>query len=186
MSEKISRRTVLSGIGATVAGTSIAYISTRPTEAQATVEFGNLQIPDSEYIGQDIQEVNLSVDATYSYEASHSPDEYSLTLLVGDADTTIQPIDSVTRSSDLTKTETGEHTLSGLVTSTYHFDVADFEPATDTTKQSVVYVALRFKLKRNSEVIAESELIEPVNLIVDGTTLEATAKLNGTGAITIK
>lgn len=187
MSEKISRRTVLSGIGATTAGTSIAYISTRPTQGQQTeIQLGNLEIPDPSYQAgnEDITNVDVRVDANYKWESSHTPDKVILKLLIGDSEDTMQAIQTESLT-DLTKSQSGSATLSGDVTSTYHYSVQDFQPSTDSVKSTRVVVGLQIELWKDGEIIDKNTISELVSVAVDGTELTATTEVGGSGTIQI-
>lgn len=188
MREQLSRRRVLGGIAATAAGSTALYVSTSQSSAQVDIQLGDLTIPNVSHStgGDEIESADLEVQANYEYESSHEPDEFTLQLLIGDAETTLEPIDEITQTDSLSKTASGSETLSGAITETYHFATETLEPSGESEESTAVYVGLSFTLRKDGETIAEQELVEPVTITVDGKELDATASIGGTGEITIE
>jgi hypothetical protein len=182
----MKRRAFVAGGAATLFGSTAYAISTGSSEASETT-LGELHVPDvsTKTGGDSIQSVNISVDASWSYDTNVNPDKWTLELLIGDNDSTLEPIDSVEQTENLLQTDSGTETLSGSVTSEWHFSNSSFEPVDNGTKDTVVYVGLSFKLHQGGDVIAESELVEPVTVSVDGQELTASASLGGSGEISI-
>lgn len=185
MREGISRRKLLGSVAA-LGGTGIAYKTIGTTTAEtAEISFGEYVVPNVSHLGTEIEAITLTVDAEYHYTSSHVPDKYVIELLVGDSDTTLEAIDSVEQTENLQKEQSGVHELSGKVTSTYHFTNNSFVPSNGGKQETTVYTALSFRVVKGEETIAESEIVEPVVIAVDGTELDATAELKGTGEILI-
>lgn len=182
----MKRRQFAALAGATVATSTGIYINTRPAEG-ASVELGTLDVPDTTVAtaGDEIQSIELTVDAEYQFESSHNPDSWTLELLVGDSEDTMQPIDSVTETEELNQSGSGTETLNGPITSTYHFSTHDFEPSNGGEVSRPVWVGIRFALEANGETIADERLADAVTVTVDGATLEASASLGGSGEISV-
>lgn len=183
----MKRRRVLAVLGtATAVGSTATYLSVGQSEG-ATAELGSLDVPDVETStsGDSIESITLTVDSSYEYDSSHNPDSWTLELLVGDNEDTMQPIDSVTETDSLLQSDSGTETLSGAITSTYHFSTMDFEPSNGGEVSRPVWIGLRFELEANGEIVAEETITENVSVTVDGAALEASASLGGEGEITV-
>ena len=184
----MKRRKFIAVLGtATATGSTALYLGTRPSEG-ASAELGSLDVPDidTSTSGDSIESITLTVDSNYEYDSSHNPDSWTLELLVGDNEDTMQPIDSVTETESLLQSDSGTETLSGSITSTYHFSTMDFEPSNGGEVSRPVWVALRFQLTANGEIVAEETITENVSVTVDGASLEASASVGGSGEIQIE
>ena len=140
----MKRRQFAALAGATVATSTGIYISTRPSQG-ATAELGSLDVPDvdTSTSGDSIESITLDLTASYEYSSSHNPDSWTLELLVGDNEDTMQPIDSVTETDSLLQSDSGTETLSGSIASTYHFSTYDFEPSNGGEVSRPVWIGLR-------------------------------------------
>lgn len=167
-------------------GTALAITATDRSEA--AISLGTLDVPDVNAVlnGGEITAINLTVDAEYTFSSSHNIDEWTLELLVGDSDTTLEPIDSASASESLGQSGSGTETLSGDATSTYHFALDEFEPANGGSVSHLVWVGLRFRLKRNAEVVAEETVSDSVTVAVDGGSIEASASVGGEGTLSVE
>lgn len=177
------------GIALTTTAVGGAYALTRGerVSAEATVDADGLSVPDVEAAteGNAVTGVLLTVNASYAYESSHTPDAVALELLSGDQESTMLPIDThdVAVSGP---TGSGEVELSGDITETYHFALIDFEPPDATPVSHTVWTGVRLTVERDGTVLAEETAADSTRVTVDGETLTATAAVGGTGDVAVE
>lgn len=183
----MKRRKFVAAATATTIGSTALYIGTRPSSGQTDVTLGELTVPDvsTATSGKSIESITLTVDTSYEYQSSHNPDSWTLELLIGDSEGTMQPIDSVTKTESLLQTDSGTETLSGSLAGTYHYATTDFEPSNGGEVSKSVWIGIRFALSANNETVADETIAKAVSVTVDGATLEASASLGGSGEITV-
>lgn len=173
--------------GLTAVGSTGIYLTSDDAGAQAEASSGDLTVPDVSTAseGDSIEDVTLSVDASWSYESSHIPDEWRLSLLIGDQESTLASIDTVEETDVTLTSDEGTATLSGSVLSTWHYSYADFEAGEGSEVSQSVWVGLRFEVLKDMDTIAEAQVVEPVQVSVDGAALEASASVGGEGNISV-
>ena len=179
----MNRRTFVAALTATGIGSTAILINSRSTKA-ASVAIDGLEIPDQSHHGE-VNSLEIEVDAIADFESTVNPDSYTFTLSIGDAESTMQAIDDVTSSSSLSSTDTVEGTLTGSLTETYHFAPEDFEPNNGGERSTTVWVGLDFELVHDGESIESASVTEPVQITVNGGSIEATLSVGGTGTIEI-
>ena len=182
----LSRRQALTATGATVLGATGIVINSRQASG-SSVELDTLNVEDVAHNtdGEEIESIDLTVDARYEYETNRSVDRFEIDLLIGDASSTLMVIDTVEKE-DIGQSGDGVETLSNSLTSTYHYSTESFEPNGDTTRNTTVWVGLEFRLYSGDEVVESAKLTDTATVSVDGSELEVSVSLGGVGSIDVE
>ena len=185
MRQQITRRQALLGTG-TLATGLIGSTVLYSNNVEATVS-GDFEIPDGEAIlaDEDIQDVRLSVDATYEYVSNGDLHGIELELHVGSMPDTVDMIARHTRGDLGTDELTGEETLNGSVMSASDFSISDFETSNGELRRTIV-AQLRFYAIRNDEVVAEAIQTETFDVVIRNEELTVDMTLGGTGTVSFE
>ena len=182
MSRDISRRQALLA-GGTLATATTFGIVVSSDNASATVD-GDFSIPDGETVlaDQTLEDIRLSVDATYEYTSNADIHGIELELHVGATTETPDLIARHTRD-DLGADElAGSETLNGSLMSASDFSIGDFEPSNGEVRRTIV-ADLRFYALRNGEVVADATHTETFDVVVNDEELEVNVTLGGEGEV---
>lgn len=177
------RNTILAG-GMILGGTALGI--TQIDTASANVS-GELDVPDVETHtnGESIDAITISVDTNYVYDSSHGADSLTLELLIGDSESTMQPIDDIV-NTDIPDADAGTETLSGSLAGTYHFSLSSFEPVDSLPRETTVWIGVDMRLEREGETIAEEHITDHATVTVDGEEMNASVSLGASGEITVE
>lgn len=183
MRDSMTRRRVLVGAGAAATGT-LGGIVLGSQNATATVQ-GDFQIPDSKAVLADstLQDVRLSVDVDWSFNANARMHATELELYVGSTVDTAGLIARQTKDDLGTESLTGETTLNGSLMSAADFGIEDFRPTNGELRRTVV-AELRFYVLRNEEVAVEARQQATFDVVVSEEELKVDTTLNATGNVT--
>jgi len=185
MQPDITRREVLIGIGtATVAGG--AALATSDT-ASAQTDVSGLDVADLSHVtdGETITDAILTVNATWSYDASQPPSRYELVLEVSQGGSVWASVDSASVKTGEAQAS-GTTELSGSLFQTSQFDTETFVPAEGGTKTHRMYARLSFRVFNDAQQIAGSQVQDVATVEVTNDTLTATMQLSGDGEVTIQ
>lgn len=156
-------------------------ISTERTTAQ--VEFGTLDISDrSVEQTSEIQDVQISVNANWKFDASKSPDARSLQLHVGKGGNFTQIVEE--RLAPRTNADSGTETLTGSIIDTPHFAIDNFR-VDSGEKSETIDVKLVFELEMDGEVVESTSVTDTATLTVKPGSIDASVNVKGTGEIQI-
>ena len=182
MREKLTRRRVVLG-GATLATATTVGIATSSNNVEATVN-GDFSIPDGEAVlaDQTLEDIRLSVDATWGYESNADIHQVELELHVGETTDTTDLIARHTRDDLGTDELAGSETLNGSLMSASDFSIGDFEPSNGEVRRTIV-ADLRFYALRNGEVVADASHVETFDVVVKDEELEVNVTLGGEGEV---
>ena len=182
VSQNHTRRQVLLGTGALAAGT-YGIVSFGSQNVSATVS-GEYQIQDGETVLADtqLQDVRLTVDAAYSYDANADIHGVELELHVGATTDTLDLIARHTRDDLGTDQLSGEETLNGSLMSASDFEIADFEPENGELRTTVAS-ELRLYVLRNEEVVADAVKATAFDVVVKNEALQVETQLGGSGSV---
>jgi len=180
--ENTTRRRVLLGTGALVAGTS-SSIAILSKEASATVE-GEYSIPDASKTVTDaqIEDVRLAVDTTYSFQANAPMTGVELEVHVGASADTLDLIARHTKENLSKESLSGEETLSGSLMSAADFDIEDFQPSGGRLETSVVS-ELRLYVLKDGTVENEAKHQTTFAVTVADEELTVSSSLGGSGSV---
>lgn len=178
----MSRRRVLLGTGALAAATT-GSIALASDNASATVS-GDFSIPDSQTVlaDQSLQDIRLSADVSWSFEANAPIHGVELELHVGSTADTLDLIARHENTDIGTDALAGEQTLNGSLMSASDFSISDFEPSGGELSTSVV-AELRFYAIRDGEVAAEARQTDTFAVTVSDEELQVNVTLGGTGSV---
>jgi len=185
MQDRLSRRQfVLAGGAATATafgGIALASNNTAATTAQVD---GSFSVPDSKGVLADsmLQNVTLTVDASWSFESNANIHQVELELLVGASESTLDLIARSKKDGLAKQSLTGETELSGSLMSASDFDIADFQPSSGRLSRTVI-AALRFYALRDGEVVANAEQVTTFDVTVTNKELSVEVSLGGSGEV---
>jgi hypothetical protein len=181
-----TRRRVLLGTGALVAGTasSIAFLSDN-SAATASVT-GSYTIPDRDAVLADttLTDVRLQTDATWAFDANAEMHTVETEVHVGPSTDNLELIARQTKE-DLAKASlTGESSLEGSLMSAGEFGVEDFRPTNGELATSVV-ADLRLYVLRHGEVAVEAIQQTTFTVTVRDEELAVEPTLSGEGSVEV-
>lgn len=173
---------MLVGTGTLAAGT-VATVALGSNNASATVT-GEFSIPDAETVlaGEALNDVRLSCEASWEYDANTTMTGVEVELHVGDATDTLDLIGRQTRENIAQESLTGTSELSGSLMSASAFDIADFRPSSGSVTRTVV-AELRLYVLRDGSVEAEAKEQTSVDVTVQDGEITVTAGVGGTGEV---
>jgi len=176
---------VLVGTG-TLAAATTGGIALTSNNATATVD-GEFTIPNGEAVLTDttLQDVRLSVDAEWSFDANADCHGIELELHVGATPDTVDMLARHERDDLGTDSLTGTETLSGSVINASDYSIDNFQPTSGELSTGVV-AALRFYVLRNDSVVAEAEQTEAFDVTVSEQELTISASVGGTGEVSFE
>lgn len=154
-------------------GATVAIVSLSSDQAAASVN-GDLTIPDTHHEGPDtIEDVMLTVDADYYYQATDSVTAWALTLRV-DGDL----VDHEYNNTEIKQEGSGTRTLSAdlLAEGIVQPDVGSYE--------FDVELALRLQ-NDDGDIITQDAVTETVTVEITEQTVEAVAEISGSGEVVI-
>jgi len=182
---KPNRRAVLTGLGGIVTG-SVA-ITALSQDASATVQVSQtgLEIPNREYKQtSDLEDVQIRVNAEWSFDAEKLPDAWELKLLVSDDGESYEQIDSA-RMAPSDKKASGSEELSGSLTQTSHFTINQFRVSNSNTTTQKIHTKLVFNLEVGETVVESAEATTTSELTILPGSIEAETNVQGTGEIVL-
>ena len=158
-------------------------IATSSNNASATVD-GDFSIPNGETVlaDQTLEDIRLSVDATWGYESNADIHGIELELHVGATTETPDLIARHTRDDLGTDELAGSETLNGSLMSASDFSIGDFEPSNGEVRRTIV-ADLRFYALRNGEVVADATHTEAFDVVVNDEELQVNVRLAGDGEV---
>lgn len=184
----MQRRQLIATTAGILGGTTLLATTSNHTKAH-TGRVNTLTVPDvtATTHGAAIDTVTLTVDATYSYDSTHNIDRYTLTLLSGDRESTIQPIaTSEHTDGDFGQSGSGTETLSGDILSTYHYSRSDFEPVNGQEVSHAVWAGIQLQVWVNGDRVVDELATDACRVTVDGAELEVSGQVGGDGEIVIE
>lgn len=182
MRQNTTRRRVLLGTGALVAGTTTSIVALTDNTT-ATVE-GEYSIPNASKTVTDsqVQDVRLGVDTVWSFDANAPMNTVELEVHVG---ATTDTLDLIARhqKTDLSKESlSGETTLSGSLLSASDFDIEDFQP-TDGELTTTVISELRMYVLKDGTREADAVHQTTFDVTVSDEELTVSTSVGGTGSV---
>lgn len=179
----MQRRTVIGTIGGIATGSvAVATLSTQPSRAQVT--FGTLTVQDRGFEKtSEIQDVRINVNGNYQFDSEQVPQRWELKLLVGQNDEFAEIAEE--RMAPTTKADSGTQELSGSIFDVSHFAIENFRLNGQSEITKDIQVKLVFNVILNDETIASAEVQDTTTLTITPGNVEATAKVKGTGEISI-
>lgn len=181
MRESHTRRAVVLGAGTALVGMSALAVSTQ--EASATIA-GDFEIKDGSIIlaDQSLSDIQLGVDATYSYSSNAPLNGHRIQLQVGSSASNLTTIADVENDHDPKKSHKDQTSLSGSVLDG-PFDMSDFEP-TNGELSSNVTAKLILQVIREGETVLEDSHTEQFSITVNKEELTVEGTMSGTGEVT--
>lgn len=181
MSGTWTRRRLLLAGG--TAATGMIGIAAFSDNASATVS-GEFTIPNGETVlaDQELTDVRLTADASYSYSANAKIHGVELELHVGASADTLDLIARYTNGDLGTDQLQSTETLAGSLMSANDFSISDFQPSNGQLSRTVI-AELRFYALRNGEVVAEAIKQETFDVVVKNEALQVETALGGTGDV---
>jgi hypothetical protein len=180
--ENGTRRQFLVG-GATVASGALVYGATTE-KASATVNVEALNIPNDSYTlaDQTMEDVQLSVDTSYSWEGNAEIHKYELRLAVGTTRDTAAVIARKEQTELGKQSLSGNAQLNGSILSSPSFSQDNFNPSRGTLTTDMV-VVLVFDLYRDGEIVETAKATDTAELSVTAEELEYTVSVEGSGSV---
>lgn len=182
---KVTKRQLVAGSIATVGFGTIAFT---PAVRAESIDIDGLTVADISHDSPDgdIQDVSVTIAADYAFEATTEVDTLRFTLRAGrSADSTTE---LATQSVDLnTETDSGTVELTGPITYSSAFDIADFRPAgAGEETQNTVWFILEAELQNTfGDVIAETSATDDATINVTQQEDVLSFSIGGTGEIEI-
>jgi hypothetical protein len=181
-----SRRRVLLGTGALVAGTagSIAFITDK-SAATASVS-GDYTIPNREAVLADttLTDVRLVTDASWSYQANAEMHSVELEVHVGPSTDDLDLIARQIEEDFAKESLTGDSSAEGSLMSAGGFSIEDFRPTNGELSTSVV-ADLRMYVLRHGEVAVEAIQQTTFDVTIRDEELTVEPTLSGEGSVEV-
>jgi len=180
-----NRRTVLTGLGGLVTGSIAIQTLTQDASATANVQQTNLSIPNREYKQtSELEDVQIRVNADWSFDAEQLPDAWELQLKVSDDGQEFTQIDSE-RMAPSDRQANGSEELTGSITDTSQFNISQFRVRNSNTTTTAIHSKLVFNLEMGESVVESTETTTVSELTVLPGSIEATTNVTGDGEIVL-
>jgi len=180
-----TRRRVLIGTGTLAAGT-IGAVALTGQEASAAVT-GEFAVPDAETVVTDeqIQDVRLTADTEWSFEANAPMTGVEIELHVGAAADTLDLIARTEQRDLSTDALEGTDTLAGSLMSAADFDIEDFRTDSGEVTTTVV-AAIKLFVLRDGSVEAEARHQTAFDVTVSSQEVSVTTTFGGEGEVSFQ
>lgn len=182
MSHGYTRRRVLLGTSTLAAG-MVGSIVVTSDNASAQVD-GEFSVPNAETTVTDgtLQDIRLTADAAFSYDANVPIHGVELELHVGASPDTLDMIARHTREDLGTDQLDGSETLTGSIISASDFTMDNFMPTSGSMTTGVI-AELRFYAIRDGEAVAEARQSESFEVTVTKEDLDVSVTTGGEGEV---
>lgn len=180
----MQRRTPITSLAGLLVGGTATAIVTESTQAQSTLAVNSLNVSGAETTTDTIQDIQLTVDTTYTYETTITPTRGTLRLEANHANgftqVSAESLDNLSKDKEETITLSGSLlTLEGLNTDS----VPDERGATNTFD---IEIRVMLELYDNGEIIAETRRTDTATISISKTDIQVESAIGGEGTITIQ